>query len=130
MNVTPSQQMVVTATPIKSFQAVKSNHSAHQPDVSNASRPSGFAPHWKKHATANDTTIALISLQLLILCQNQRSRYNSPVPAPIWSIRSNTPFECSSTSVMRTPRTASETIVRRPIRTCRFGDDFGLTNGT
>jgi hypothetical protein len=39
---------------------------------------------------SNDTAIAVISLQAFMRIQNQRRRYMSPVPAPIWRMRLNT----------------------------------------
>src|SRR6185436_1389239 len=46
--------------------------------------------------TRNELTIATISHQAFTRHQNQRTRYNNPVPAPTCRMTSNTSFAVSS----------------------------------
>ena len=70
--------------------------------------------------TTNDAAIAATSLHALTRHQNQRSRYNRPVPAPIESSSSKLSRAVSSTYVSEAAITISIAVTSRPMRTyCR-----------
>ena len=63
---------------------------------------------------ANELTIATTSHHALTRHQNHRTRYSSPVPAPICRMTSKASFAESSTNTSDEDRMNRRTVARRP----------------